>query len=85
MTTMECTAADGKAEVHNVYGLGLVVLAIDFNALVGQHNHLINLLQQAQNGLRWYQDMHPDNASGADDELHAEIDAAIAAHQGAST
>jgi hypothetical protein len=39
---------------------------------------LKDLLERAQNGLRWYADMHPDDASEADGELHVEIDEALA-------
>jgi hypothetical protein len=41
---------------------------------------LRDLLERAQNGLRWYQDALPGAASEADDELHAEIDAALQAY-----
>ncbi len=38
---------------------------------------LVAALEAAQNGLRWYQDMYPLAGSGADDEMHEQIDAAI--------
>lgn len=39
---------------------------------------LSNCLEQAQNGLRWYQDMRPEYGSPADTDLHAEIDKVLA-------
>lgn len=39
---------------------------------------LVAALEAAQNGLRWYQDMYPLAGSGADDEMHEQIDAALA-------
>jgi hypothetical protein len=38
---------------------------------------LRDLLERSQNGLRWYQDEHPDDDSEADGELHDEIDTAL--------
>ncbi len=37
-------------------------------------DELKSLLERAQNGLRWYQDAHPEDESPADDELHEAID-----------
>lgn len=42
------------------------------------HDALVEALEDAQNGLRWYQEAHPEDASGADDEMHKKIDAALA-------
>lgn len=42
-----------------------------------ENERLRDLLEQAQNGLRWYQDAHPEYASPADDELHDAIDRAL--------
>lgn len=42
-----------------------------------KYNKLVDLLERAQNGLRWYQDLHPEHYSEADNELHNEIDEAI--------
>lgn len=39
---------------------------------------LVEALEAAQNGLRWYQDMYPLAGSCADDEMHEQIDAALA-------
>lgn len=41
-------------------------------------SELLELLESAQNGLKWYQAEHPEDASPADDELHERIDAALA-------
>lgn len=38
---------------------------------------LSDTLERAQNGLRWYQDEHPEDGSEADGELHEEIDALL--------
>lgn len=35
-------------------------------------------LQSAQAGLKWYQAEHPEDSSPADDEMHEEIDQALA-------
>lgn len=40
-----------------------------------EYDKLLDLLERAQNGLKWYQDAHPEHASESDGELHAEIDA----------
>jgi hypothetical protein len=37
------------------------------------------LLERAQNGLRWYEEAHPEDNSPADDELHEEIDRLLTA------
>jgi len=47
------------------------------NALRKDKARLIGLLSDAQNGLYWYQEEHPEDASPADDELHAQIDQAL--------
>lgn len=39
-------------------------------------------LEQARNGLQWYQDTYPQATSGADDDAMATIDAALAAYNG---
>lgn len=46
--------------------------------LSAQVNQLRDLLERAQNGLKWYQDSHQEDDSEADGELHAEIDIALA-------
>lgn len=38
---------------------------------------LRTLLESAYNGLRWYREQHPEDDSGADDELYSEIDEAL--------
>ena len=40
---------------------------------------LVEALKRARNGLQWYRDAYPEADSGADDEMLAEIDAALAA------
>ena len=47
--------------------------------LKADNERLRDLLERSQNGLRWYQDAHPEDASNADDELHDEIDEALSA------
>lgn len=44
---------------------------------------LRDLLEEAHNGLKWYRDAHPEDNSGADDELYARIEAALAVPSGA--
>lgn len=45
----------------------------------GLESRLTHLLVDVQNGLNWYQGLLPETASQTDDEIHAEIDACIAA------
>lgn len=40
-------------------------------------------LEAARNGLQWYRDTYPEADSGADDEMMAQIDAALADHPAA--
>lgn len=40
---------------------------------------LAEVLEAARNGLQWYRDTYPEADSGADDEMMAQIDAALAA------
>lgn len=49
-------------------------------AKVASAEVLCDLLERAQNGLRWYQDEHPNDASEADGELHIEIEEALSTY-----
>lgn len=55
-----------------------------YEALEAENQRLVHLLAGAQNGLKWYQDEHPEDASEADAELHAQIDEALAQRIGGS-
>lgn len=44
---------------------------------------LRDALEAARNGLQWYRDMYPEADSGADDEMMAQIDEALAAQPAA--
>lgn len=41
-------------------------------------NAAIDALETAMNGLKWYQDMHPEDASQADGEANADFESALA-------
>lgn len=46
--------------------------------LFGAAPDLLSALEEARNGLRWYQDTYPDMVNGCDDEAMERIDAALA-------
>lgn len=46
--------------------------------LLSAAKELLAALEEAREGLRWYQDRNPGQADGSDDEAMARIDAAIA-------
>jgi hypothetical protein len=46
--------------------------------LIAAAPDLLDALEEAREGLRWYQDAHPEDTDGSDDEAMARIDAAIA-------
>lgn len=50
----------------------------EFNGPSTANAELLEALQLAYNGLRWYQEQHPESADGSDDEANARIEAAIA-------
>lgn len=45
--------------------------------LEAENAELAKLLESAQNGLHWYQQMHPEDDSETDNELHGQIDAIL--------
>lgn len=46
---------------------------------------MLEALEEAREGLRWYQDAHPEDTDGSDDEAMARIDAAIAKATGSAS
>ncbi len=50
-------------------------------AVIDKTSELRAALEAARNGLQWYRDMHPEDNSSADDEMMAQIDAALNAVQ----
>ena len=71
------TGAQRIVEAHNA--------ALDTAQPVQVNAMLVEALEEARNGLAWYQAMYPAATDGSDDEAMERIDAAIAgAEHGAS-
>ena len=49
-------------------------LAFELKECEEQLQKLKEVLEDAQTGLKWYQEEHPEDASPVDDELHEKID-----------
>ncbi|GER16733.1 NADAR family protein [Variovorax boronicumulans] len=67
----ECERALGSLQASCA---GLEAAGGHLGALVDE---LHGLLELSYNGLKWYRDAHPEDDSGADDELYERIDAAL--------
>ncbi len=59
--------------------------ASDNAKLIAAAPELLAALNEARNGLRWYQETYPEVCNGCDDEAMERIDAAISKATGAPT
>ena len=60
----------------------IVTMDAELDRLRTQNQALLEALQEARNGLAWYQSMYPGATDGSDDEAMERIDAALAQAEG---